>query len=163
MTDRNSAHAPFDRWPEHRRCEGALFWRFAPGVLVSQSRGSVATLPIVKNLTQVVDLVLKHDRGDSPEAPGIVLFHDWRSFESYDSAARKYLLDRMRTRPRGYVRRTLVVVPPTPLWRMALAGANLIYSFLSVAAPEIYTDIHKALTSAELAGLPSPAPNWFRA
>lgn len=117
-----------------------------------------ATLAAMEDVSTGVDLLLEHDR---PPEGGILIFHDWRRFQRYESSAREHLLRRMRSRPKGYVRKTVVVVPPTPLWRMAIAGANLIYAFLDVSAPEVHTDIVKARSSAQLYSAPAVGPDWF--
>jgi hypothetical protein len=152
--------APFETWPVQRAGDGVLVWRHSPGVLVTQSSESCATPAAMEAVSKGVDLLVEHDL--CAERGGLLLFHDWRTFQRYDSAARQHLLARMRARPKGYVRRTIVVVPPTAFWRMAIAGANVIYGFLHVSAPEVETDVVKAKASAALRSVPDPPPEWFR-
>jgi len=153
---------PFSRWAPHREVPGAGYlWRARRGVLVSQSMAQRCSVPWIKAVVDAVDRMLEHEIDIVGEG-GLTFLHDWRSFTTYEAQARVELFAAMRGRPRGYVRRTMVAVPPTPLWRMAMAGAGLAYAFLGVRAPELVSDAHLLLTRETPAlTMPEPAPAWF--
>lgn len=127
-------------------------------MLLTQSVEPVCTARGIAFVTECVDRILSHD--DPAAIGGITIPHDWRSFESYESAARSLLFETMRTRPRGYARRIALAVPPTALWRMAVAGAALVYAFHRVGAPELVTDARRLVPDV-LARRPEPPPSWF--
>lgn len=148
---------PFARWPVQRAVpEAGYLWRARRGVLVSHSVASRCTVVWIRAVVSAVDRMLACEDG-IVEDGGITLLHDWRSLTTYEPQARVELFAAMRRRPQGYVRRTRVAVPPTPLWRMAMAGASLAYAFVGVRAPELLADA-RVLLSRETPPLVAPEP-----
>jgi hypothetical protein len=101
-------------------------WYCDPAALVVQSVVPHGSIAAVEALNEVLELVLA-SRGDAiRQAGGLYFFHDWRSLKGYDKAAqaRQYAL--MKARPRGYARRTVIIVSPANrLLRMAVETAGL--------------------------------------
>ncbi len=62
----------------------------------------------------------------------------------YDPQARARLQDRIRSRPKGYVRSNLTVVGLPAAWRMANTVVEMVFAFLQVPTPSISSDIEQA-------------------
>ena len=155
--------APLAYWRVHRYEETLGFvWRFAPGFLVSQSIGPRFTLAAAQTMARLVDLVEAED-GHAEGHDGLLLFHDWRSFKTYDSQARENVVRRMRTKRRGFISQTWGVwEAPSRMARMAVEAINLTCSLAGTARIVVSEDIHRQLQLAEILGRrPEPMPTWF--
>lgn len=110
-----------------------------------------------------IDLALREDAQGIAAAGGLFLFHDFRSLAGYDTETRVLINERIKQRAPGYTRRTIMVVRPTPLWRMAMRVTDLTLAMLRIPPVSVTGDIDRA--AAELKGLAveSRAPGWFAA
>ncbi len=63
----------------------------------------------------------------------------------YEPQARARLQDRIRSRPKGYVRSNLTVVGLPTAWRMANTVVEMVFAFLQVPTPFISADIELAV------------------
>jgi hypothetical protein len=158
-----AASPPFDRWPTQwfRRAYGHCWYDREKAMLITQSHGSRGSVAGAQVLCDLVDAALEHERDTIAAAGGLLIFHDWRSLEGYDSEARVLVTDRMRKRPRRYARRTLCVVNPTPLWRMALTVADLTYALLDVPPATFTANMDRALALLEGIVPASAPPEWL--
>jgi hypothetical protein len=153
---------PFDRWVTHAfdPSAGHCWYDRARALLVTQTVVPQATVPGARVVMDWVDAALEHEAPAIRAAGGLMVFHDWRSLGGYDSDARVLVNDRMRRRPRGYSRRTICVVAPTPLWRMALTVTDLTYAMLGVPPAAMTGDMKRACE--ELGGyVPREGPAWL--
>jgi hypothetical protein len=100
-------------------------WFVAPNVLVDQAHVRHGTVETAHALHDWIDRLQAARRADIDAAGGLVAVHDWRSLRGYDAPARRAYQDRMRARPKGYLQAAYVVVPSTPLLRMAVEAGNL--------------------------------------
>jgi hypothetical protein len=131
-------------------------WYPAPGVMISQAVRRHATAAMAIRFQDLVDAVLLHDAQAIHRLGGITVINDWRLIESYDSEARKIIQDRMKRRPKGYLKATILAVPSaTPLLRMAVQAANLLAALTSGGRVELTDDLELTLS---ILGLGPPAP-----
>ncbi len=132
---------PFDAWPEQLRVPGlGSFWYTAPATFVNQSEIRRATAAAVTRLHDLIDEVIATRVDDYAPYGGLLIFHDWRATESYESDARRVYLERMKSRDPGYMRGAVAVVRDTPMIRMAVQTANLVMALRNGGQLEMATD-----------------------
>jgi hypothetical protein len=91
-----------------------------------------------------IDTALREDGAAIDAAGGLYLFHDFRSLSGYDTETRVAINERIKLRKPGYSRRTIMVVRPTPMWRMAMRVTDLTRAMLGLAAAKLTSDIDRA-------------------
>jgi hypothetical protein len=92
--------------------------------------------------------VLREHADDCRRAGGLFVIHDWRAMETYDADARKFWQQRIRERPKGYLRgSTVCVASAGALLRMAVQAANLVASVVHGAHVELSTNLEATLRS----------------
>lgn len=101
-------------------------WYCEPAALVVQTVVEHGTLEAVEALNDLIDRVLAARSRELRAIGGLLLFHDWRTLKTYDKEARERQFARMRARPTGYARRTVIVIlPANRLLRTAVEAAGL--------------------------------------
>lgn len=148
--------APFDDWPiqEHDPRFG-FAWYAEPAVFVSSATIERAPMETAELVQGWIDDVLREREGEVRAAGGLFVFHDWRSLRGYDSEARKRYLDRMRARPKDYLRHSVTCVSANPILRMAVETGNMIASMVARAKVELATDPGAVMVKH---GIRKPAP-----
>lgn len=159
-----SPRAPFDRWPLHLfdPSYGHCWWVADAAAIVTQTICTYGHAEGAAHMSDWVDACLAHEKPALEAAGGLLILHDWRSLQAYDSKSRVLINDRMKRRPKGYARRTMCVVRPTPLWRMALTVTDLTYALLNIPPAVMGGDMARALATLQ-GTTPGPAPAWLRA
>src|SRR5262245_12579776 len=154
------ARPPFDSWPVQERDPrfGYAWWR-DPAVLVTQAIVDRGTLDAAKAVQGFIDDALEHAAADVKRAGGLLVLHDWRTVETYDGAGRSYYLERMRARPRDYLRHTITVVRDGAFFRIAVGMANLVARVTAHAEVELAHDVDAAV--AKLGIRPPPIGGRF--
>jgi hypothetical protein len=128
-----------------------FFWYANPAAFVSQSVASHGSLAVIDRHNDLLDQVLRAKDDEIRAAGGIFVFNDWRSVRGYDQDARARQRERMRARPTGYSRRTIIVADPTSrLLRMAIEAANLFATLTLRARIEVVLDAAAALSRSGL-------------
>jgi len=123
---------PFNSWPiQLSDPEVGFAWYLNPGILVTQATPAHATVRVAAVLSDWVDLVLESHREEFSRRGGMLGIHDWRRIRSYDSEARRSWMQRIRRRPKGYLRKGVIIITDTPLTKMAVAGANMVVALAS--------------------------------
>lgn len=140
--------APFDRWPvQHYDPHYGFAWYCGKGLVISHiiiAHGSEAAANAYHDFE---DAVLRDHAAELAENGGLFAIHDWRVMETYEAAARQVWQERMQTRPKGYLRGSIVCVKRAgPLLRMAVQAANLVASLSQGAKVELTNDLDGALT-----------------
>jgi hypothetical protein len=130
-------------------------WFVEPNVFINQAQVTHADAPAAVAVHHWIDRALAAKRDTIAAAGGLVIMHDWRALKGYDSEARRVFLDRMRSRPAGYLKAAYAIVPPTPFFRMAIQAANLVAALRGGGRVEVATDPAPIL--ARLGVLPPPA------
>jgi hypothetical protein len=139
-----------------------FYWYLEPGVFVSQSVATHGSVDVIDRQNDIMDRVLSVKAAEIQEAGGLFVFNDWRSVKSYDQAARARQRERMRARPSGYSRRTVIIVDPASrLLRMAIEAANLFATLALRSSIELHTNIDHAVAHAELSP-PKPGDSFPR-
>jgi hypothetical protein len=134
-------------------------WFVEPNVFINQAQVTHADVGAAVAVHHWIDRALAARRDTIADAGGLVIMHDWRLLEGYDSDARRVFLDRMRTRPTGYLKAAYAVVPPTPFFRMAIQAANLVAALRGGGRVEVAIDPGPIL--ARLGIVPPPAGTPF--
>lgn len=94
--------------------------------------------------------MMEDHAADVAERGGIFVIHDWRTMVTYEAEARRVWQDRMQTRPKGYLRGSVVcVLKAAPLLRMAVQAANVVASVTHQAKVSLTTDLQAALAEHE--------------
>jgi hypothetical protein len=139
-----------------------FYWYLRPAVFVSQSVATHGSVEVIDRQNDILDRLLAAKAAEIQEAGGVFVFNDWRSVKGYDQAARARQRERMRARPSGYSRRTVIVVDPASrLLRMAIEAANLFATLALRSRIELLTNIDQAVAHAELSA-PRPGAEFPR-
>jgi len=139
---------PFDRWPIQLHDPAFGFgWYTRPVAFVTQAIITTGTLEAVRVVQGWIDLLLRERAEEIRDAGGLFVFHDWNETTGYTSDARKHYLARMRARPRDYLRHSVTVVRPHPLFRMAVEAGNLVAALTARAKVELASDAATALAA----------------
>ncbi|HEY5961995.1 MAG TPA: hypothetical protein VIV60_35800 [Polyangiaceae bacterium] len=137
---------PLNAWPiQFSNPEVGFAWYVSPGILVTQATAVHANGRIAAVLSDWVDLVLEAHREEFSRCGGMLGIHDWRRFRSYDSDARRLWMERIRRRPKGYLRKGIIIVGQSPLIKMAVAGANMIVTLATGGQFEIATNASQVI------------------
>jgi hypothetical protein len=139
--------APFDRWPiQHYDAHYGYAWYCGKGLVVSHitvAHGSEAAATAYHDYEE---RILRDHAAELAKNGGLFVIHDWRVLETYDAAARQLWQERMQSRPKGYLRGSIVCVKKAgPLLRMAVQAANLVASLSQGAKVELTNDLGAAL------------------
>jgi len=149
---------PFATWPVQMSDPDVGFaWYAGNGTIVTQATTIRGTAHAATVLSDWIDQLLEANRTEIAQAGGLLGIHDWRRIQKYESAARKIWVERIHQRPRGYLRKAVVVIADNPLLKMAIAGANL---FVAVASRdqgqiEVSTNAYETLRKY---GVRTPTP-----
>lgn len=124
--------SPFSNWPvQYADPDVGFAWYAGNGTIVTQICVTHGTAPGVTVVSDWIDLLLEAHREELAQAGGMLGIHDWRRVSKYDSDARKIWLERIQRRPKGYLRKAVVIVADNPLLKMAIAGANMLVAVAS--------------------------------
>jgi hypothetical protein len=150
-------HPPFDRWPiQHADPHYGYAWYCGGGLIVSHITVAHGSGAAANAYHDYEERVLRERADEVRVCGGIFVIHDWRAMASYDAEARNIWQRRMRQRPRGYLRGSIVCVAKAgALLRMAVQAANLVASVVHGAKVELTHDLEGALR-AHLATLSQP-------
>jgi hypothetical protein len=138
---------PFDSWPiQHRDDHYGYAWYCGDGLIVSHITTRHGTIAAAVAYHNYEERMLREHAPDCEQANGLFVIHDWRAMETYDAGARRVWQERMRERPKGYLRGSVVCVSNAgALLRMAVQAANLVASVVHTARVELTTDLDSAL------------------
>jgi hypothetical protein len=162
MQDLPAPANPLQAWRSHLYHPlFGFFWFFEePFAIVTQTTVARADMRGAEVFLGLVDQVVSHHVTRFAAGGQLLLWHDWRSLRGYDSDARIKMHERIRQRPKHYVQRTVVVISPSPLWRMAFAVTDLTFALLGVPAAAFTADVRRAY--AEIAHFErSKPPAWL--
>jgi hypothetical protein len=121
-------------------------WYCGNGVIVTQAAVNHGTVEAAHAYHDLADRVITHRAEDLKTAGGLYVIHDLRLLETYDSDARKVWSERMRSRERGYLRGSTVVVKEvSPLLKMAVAGINMMTTLNLGSKVELSLDLTETL------------------
>lgn len=146
-----SPKPPFTGWPVQLADPRlGYLWFVAPNVLVSQAHITHASVDAAHALHDWIDRVHSERRADIDRAGGLVCVHDWRLLSGYEAGARRVYQERMRARPKGYLKAAYTIVPSTPLLRMAVEAGNLAAQLGSGGRVLLATDPVSVLAKLDL-------------
>jgi hypothetical protein len=151
------AQAPFDHWKvQHRDDRYGYVWYCGKALIVSHITVAHGSRAAAISYHEYEERVLREQAKDCAQHGGLFVIHDWRAMATYDADARKVWQERMRERPKGYLRGSVVCVASAgALLRMAVQAANLVASVVHAAHVELSTDIDATLRKH---GLPPRGP-----
>lgn len=139
-------YLPFRFWPiQLADPRFGYMWFTEPCVLINQVCVPRATTELVSALHDGIDRVIEREAEAIERHHGIVMIHDWRRLQGYDTAARREYLARMRRRKGGYLRQAVAVLPSTPLIKMAVQTADLVMALGVGGKLTFANDIDKVL------------------
>jgi hypothetical protein len=113
-------------------------------------------------LSDWIDAALREDAAGIELAGGIFLFHDFRSLVGYDPETRTHINERIRQRKAGYARRSIMVVRPTPIWRMAMHVTDVTFALLRLPPMKVTADMARAADELKGVEVDSAPPAWLR-
>jgi hypothetical protein len=157
--------APFERWTVQVFHDdyGFAWYSTKHKALITQTTVTYARAAGGRVLSDWIDAALKADAAGIDAAGGIFLFHDFRSLTGYDTETRSLVNDRIKLRKTGYARRTIIVVRPTPIWRMAMTVTDLTMAMLRIPPAKVTGDIARAAAELSSFELDATAPPWLAA
>jgi hypothetical protein len=138
---------PFDHWNvQHFDPHYGYAWYCGEGLIVSHITVAHSTIDSARAYHAFEGAILRDRAVELQRAGGLFVIHDWRAMEGYDGDGRQFWQARMRERPKGYLRGSVVcVAKANPLLRMAVEAANLVASVTHGAKVELTTDLDDAL------------------
>jgi hypothetical protein len=159
-----SRQAPFDQWPEqHSDPHYGYVWYLGQGLIVSHITVAHGSSDAACAYHDFEEAVLADHAAEVRAAGGIFVIHDWRAMESYDASARVVWQERMRQRPKGYLRGSVVCVArANALLKMAVQAANVVASVTHGAKVELTTDLVTTLRNHGAERPPSLRPRAGR-
>jgi len=117
-------------------------WYCGAGIVVSHLTVSHATREAAEAYHRFEESVLRDHAAEIKAAGGLFAIHDWRTVETYDGAARTVWQERMRRRPKGYLRGSIVCLErANALLKMAVQGANMVASLTQGVKVELTTEL----------------------
>ena len=159
---------PFTGWPE-QIVDPRLgyIWFVAPNVCINQAHVRRADVAAAEAVHDWIDRALAAEPKAIANAGGLIVLHDWRTLDGYDGEARRVFVERMRSRPKGYLKTAYAIIPSTPLFRMAIQAANLAAALGAGGRIELATDpepiLRRLAVSPPREGTPFPgAPPAIR-
>lgn len=155
---------PFDGWPQHafRHNYGFAWYCAAQRALITQTTVDHARSDGGRVLCDWIDAALREDGAAIDAAGGIFLFHDFRSLAGYDAETRVLINERIKLRKRGYSRRTIMVVRPSPMWRMAMRVTDLTLAMLGMPPAKLTSDIDRAANEISGFAIEREPPTWLK-
>lgn len=155
--------APFQRWRGHAYHPDYGFAWYSTGqrALITQTTVTYGRAGGGHVLSDWIDAALREDAAGIEEAGGVFLFHDFRSLTGYDSEVRTLINDRIKLRKTGYARRTIMVVRPTPIWRMAMHVTDLTLAMLGVPPTKVTGDMARAASELSDIHIDPEPPRWL--
>jgi hypothetical protein len=114
-------------------------------------------------LSDWIDVALQEDDAGIRAAGGLLLFHDFRSLISYEPATRSLIESRIKERRSGYSRRTIMVVRPKPIWRMAMQVTDVTLAMLGVPPAKVTGDMARAVAELDSIVIDPMPPAWLLA
>jgi len=145
---------PFSAWPlQYSDPDVGFAWYAGRGVIVTQVSGNHGTAHASTVLSDWIDQLLATHAADIAQFGGMLGIHDWRRVLKYDSDARKIWVDRINQRPKGYLRKAVVIIADNALLKMAIAGANLLVAIgaRGQGQIEIATNAYEVLRKYQVA------------
>jgi hypothetical protein len=138
---------PFDRWTvQHYDDRYGYAWYCGDAMIVSHITRSHGSVAAARAYHDYEERILRERAADCERCGGLFVIHDWRAMETYDADARRVWQERMRARPKGYLRGSVVCVASAgALLRMAVQAANLVASVVHGAHVELSTDLEGVL------------------
>jgi hypothetical protein len=156
-------HAPFESWSlhAHHRHYGFAWYSSRDHALITQTTVDHGRCEGGRVLCDWIDHALREDAAGISAAGGLFLFHDFRSLAGYDTQTRLLINERIKQRSAGYARRTIMVVRPTPLWRMAMRVTDLTLAMLGIPPVSVTGDMARAAAELRTFAIDSNPPAWL--
>ncbi len=139
---------PFSTWPVQLSDPDVGFaWYAGKGTVVTQISCTHGTARVATILNDWIDQLLQAHATEMASAGGLLGIHDWRRVKNYDSSVRRIWVERIGQRPKGYLRKSVVIIGDNPLIKMAVAGANLLVAVASrnQGQIELSTNVYETL------------------
>jgi hypothetical protein len=160
----DSPREPFEHWPVHvfHPDYGFAWYSTSQRALITQTHVTYGRPAGGRVLCDWIDNALEKDGKGIDAAGGLYLFHDFRTLAGYDTDTRTLINDRIKLRRPKYARRTIMVVKPTPIWRMAMQVTDLTLALLRVPPTKVTGDIARAAAELQSFVIDPTAPGWLR-
>jgi hypothetical protein len=155
--------APFAHWPVHafNPSYGFAWYCTAQRALITQTTVTHGRVGGGRVLCDWIDSALREDAAGIDTTGGIFLFHDFRSLAGYDPDTRTIVNERIKLRKPGYARRTIIVVRPTPIWRMAMHVTDVTFALLRLPPMNVKSDMAQAAEELKSLVIDQAAPRWL--
>lgn len=153
MNDPKVRRPPFDTWPaEHFDPHFGYAWYCGRGIVVAHMTITHGTEEGSNAYHDFESSVVDGHAEDVRRYGGLFVIHDWRTMASHEAAARRAWQDRMRDKPKGYLRGSIVcLAKANPVLKMAVQAVNLFSTVAYGAEVKIGTDIDAILREHSLA------------
>ncbi len=115
-------------------------WYTEPATFVTQLAVEHGTLDSARFIQDHIDLVLAHRADEIARHGGLLILHDWRVGKGYDADARREFMERLRARPRDYLRHAVTCITVTPMLRMGIEAGNLVLTLVTGRKGEVGLD-----------------------
>lgn len=142
---------------------GFIWYCSAQRALITQTTVTYAHPAGGRVLCDFIDLTLREDAGGIAAANGLFLFHDFRSLTGYAAETRVLINERIKLRSPHYARRTIMVVRPTPIWRMAMHVTDLTFAMLGMPPAKVTADMARAVEELSDVAIDAITPAWLAA
>ena len=140
---------------------GFAWYSTAQKALITQTTVAYARTAGGGVLCDWIDIALREDATGIDAVGGLFLFHDFRSLTGYASEVRTLINERIKLRKPSYSRRTIMVVRPTPIWRMAMHVTDLTLAMLRIPPIKVTGDKARAATELHDIHVDPEPPGWL--
>lgn len=140
---------------------GFVWYCSAQRVLITQTTVTYAHREGGRVLSDFIDLALREDAAGIAASNGLFLFHDFRSLTGYAADTRVLINERIKLRSPGYARRTIMVVRPTPIWRMAMHVTDLTFAMLGMPPAMVTANMERAAEELSDFAIDAMPPSWL--
>lgn len=143
---------PFDNWDvQYIVPHYGYVWFGGEAMLVSHLVSTHGDTPAVDAYHELEEAILERYEAKIEAAGGLYAVHDWRAAATYDREARLLWQQKMRERPRGYLRGSTVCVNnASPFMRMAISAGNLVAAVSQGAEVIVSTSVEETLATLRL-------------
>lgn len=149
----STPNAPFDRWRKYAFVNdlGYCWWLPEKGALVVQTSITHGDMRGSEALQDYLDKLLARESEVIAQFGGLAIVHDWRSVQTFDSGAAAHTVQRIRERPRNYLRSlALIITAENSFVQVSLQMASSIFAFKMSKKIVFTKDPRAALQSAGL-------------
>ncbi len=134
--------APFDTWPLQmwEADTHSFAWYARPAVFVTQTSSRVVTRQHAELAGRAMDVALERFADEIAHEGGLMVLHDWRTVELYETEARRFYSERIKGYAPGTLRASVVATNHNPIVRALVQLVALVVPLNTDVTVELVGD-----------------------